>query len=117
MLPAPDDASPPAALDLDGPEGAELRLGARVTVAQAAALKKLLQAALPAASLTVSAAAVERIDGAGLQLLLALIRTRAAAGRPTRWREVGGPLSSAADALGLAVPLALTSPHPNELHP
>lgn len=85
-----------------------LALPAECTLADAAALKKALCALLPrAGTVTLDAAAVERIDTAALQLLAAFVRDRRLAGRVVQWRTVSNALSSAACLLGMDSMLSL----------
>ena len=60
---------------------------------------------LPA--VTIDAGAVERIDTAGMQLLVAFKRDRAANGLGTDWCDVKATLHEAANILGLAGHLGL----------
>jgi ABC-type transporter Mla MlaB component len=96
---------PPAA----APGRAEsIRLCEALTRANVRALYDELKAALDKAAaargeraLTLEAAAVESVDGAGLQLLAAFARAAKARGVAIRWREVPGALREDARRLGL----------------
>ena len=59
-------------------------------------------------------AAVEQADGAGLQLLVSLQRTLAAAGTPLHLAAASDALRQACNALGLADWLAALPPAPKE---
>lgn len=88
-----------------------VELPARLDIAAAADLKRQLDAALAASQpLTLDAQAVEQVDAAGLQLLLALQRT-AAAGAGAAWRNLTPVLREAAALLGLSEALRLDA-HP-----
>lgn len=71
------------------------------------ALKPLLD--LPQ-EVTIDASAVQRIDTATLQLLVAFVVTRRAASRGVRWRAPSEALISSAWRLGLQEPLRLKDP-------
>lgn len=75
-----------------------------VTRAAHDALGEALTRALP---LELSAAGLERVDTAGLQLLLMFLRTARARGLAAHWREVSAALSGNAQLLGLAAALEL----------
>lgn len=83
-------------------------LGEVVDITMAASLKETLFDALAAEEpVVVDGAAVERVDAAGIQLLVAF--ARAAAGGPGWQWTADGPSSAlvgAAERLGLAVELA-----------
>jgi ABC-type transporter Mla MlaB component len=55
----------------------------------------------------IDAAALQQIDGAGLQLLLALRKALVERGLAVQLHDAGEPLRAAATALGLAVALGL----------
>lgn len=84
-----------------------LELPASLDIAQAAALHAQLAPQLDAPALTLSAAAVERVHTAGLQVLAAFVQTRSHAGRATAWHAPSAPLCQAASRLGLAALLRL----------
>jgi ABC-type transporter Mla MlaB component len=75
-----------------------------VTRAAHDALGEALARALP---MELLAAGLERIDTAGLQLLLVFLRTARERGLTARWREASDALTSNAQLLGLAVALEL----------
>lgn len=80
-----------------------LALPAQLDIAHAGELKQTLDAALAAKSpLILDAAAVEQVDTAGLQLLLAFQRARA-----VHWRDAAPALRDAAALAGLSAALAL----------
>jgi anti-anti-sigma regulatory factor len=60
-------------------------------------------------SVTIDAAAVQRIDTASLQLLAALARDRRAAGLPFEWTGVPPSVTEAANLLNLTDTLGLTA--------
>jgi len=85
-----------------------LALTAECTVAEADSLKAALARRLEDAGMvTLDARALLRIDTAALQLLLAFVRDRRSAGRPTEWRGHAPALDAAAAQLGLADLLGL----------
>lgn len=85
----------------------EVALPAELEIAQASALHALLLPHLEAPALRLSAAAVDRVHTAGLQVLAAFVRTRGQAGRATAWHEPSAPLCRAAATLGLSALLGL----------
>ena len=58
-------------------------------------------------SLALDGSAVRSIDGAAMQLLLAMLRTARKEGIPCRWQEVAPPLVDAAALLGVSDELLL----------
>lgn len=77
-----------------------LRLPARLGIADVAAVKPVLTDALDGGRpVILDAAAVEHVDGAGLQLLLAFHAAMQAAGRRLDWK---GPSPALLEAAGLA---------------
>jgi anti-anti-sigma regulatory factor len=89
-----------------------LRLPATLGIAQLAELREQFAAALDSGRpLAIDGAAVEQLDGAALQLLLAFQRAAASAGRAPDWRKPSPRLSDAAALLGLDGALGL-SPDP-----
>jgi len=92
-------------------DGAEpdITLEASVDVSMAAELRGTLDMALGGEGpLTVDAGAVERVDTAGVQLLLALRQESARRGRPLQWRAASPALRETAARLGLANALGLS---------
>lgn len=83
----------------------ELVLPAELTIYNAAELRVQLLAHAEAhaqqESCHIDAAAVDQVDAAGLQLLLALARTLAATGRTLHLAPASPVLEAAVDALGL----------------
>lgn len=78
------------------------------TLRDAAELKLLLLASVGSRELVrLDAAAVERVDTAALQLLLAYVRDRQSRGAPIEWIGVSRPLEEAAARLGLTALLGL----------
>lgn len=89
-----------------------LHLPATLGIAQVAELRLQFEQALDSGrALAIEAAAIEQLDGAGLQLLLAFHRAATEAGRAPDWREPSPRLRDAAALLGLDGALCL-SPDP-----
>lgn len=89
-----------------------LRLPAILGIAQVAELRLQFEQALDSGRpLAIEAAAVEQLDGAALQLLLAFRHAATEAGRAPDWREPSPRLRDAANLLGLDGALGL-SPDP-----
>lgn len=89
-----------------------LRLPATLGIAQLAELHPQLDQALEKGGpLALDGSAVEQLDGAGLQLLLAFHRAATEAGHAPEWRKPSSPLGTAAALLGLDGALGL-SPEP-----
>ena len=86
---------------------ASIALPANCSIRDAAQLKAALLELLPQAAVTIDAGAVERIDTAGMQLLVAFKRDRAANGLGTDWSDVNATWHEAANILGLAGHLGL----------
>jgi ABC-type transporter Mla MlaB component len=77
-------------------------------VADAGSLKSELAKLLESPdTVTLDIAAVQRIDTAGLQVVAAFVRERAAHGRPIAWQGSAPAFSSAARLLGLEALLQL----------
>jgi anti-anti-sigma regulatory factor len=92
------------------PTDARLVLAADCTLREAPALKAQLLAANSATpQVTIEAGAVERIDAAGLQLLVAFARREAAAGRRLAWQSVSDELRGVGARLGLLDSLGLAA--------
>lgn len=90
----------------------EVRLGESLTIAQIRGiyeeLKRVLQTAGAGATLRLDATAVESVDTAGTQLLVAFVRAAQAQGMVVRWRQGVAPaLSECARRLGLHEALGL----------
>ncbi len=86
-----------------------LILQAECTLAESSSLKSALCALLPnTATVTLDAAAVERIDTATLQMLAAFVRDRRLAGGAIEWRSASTALRDAARLLGMDSMLLLT---------
>jgi anti-anti-sigma regulatory factor len=97
---APRSKAPPAE--------ARLVLAADCTLREAPALKaQLLATTSSGQQVIIEAGAVERIDAAGLQLLVAFAQREAAAGRRLAWQSVSDPLRGAGARLGLLDSLGL----------
>src|SRR5690606_37162763 len=87
---------------------ARLELPAECTVRDAPALQAMLIATVsPTDSVLVDGSAVTRIDAAALQLLVALARREAAAGRRIDWQNPSSDLIESSAQLGLAAVLGL----------
>ena len=87
-----------------------LRLPAALGIAQLAQLREQFDEALNSGRpLAIDGAAVEQLDGAALQLLLAFQRTAVRASRVPDWRKPSPQLREAAALLGLDGELGL--PH------
>ncbi|QEP42225.1 STAS domain-containing protein [Ectothiorhodospiraceae bacterium BW-2] len=86
----------------------ELILDPRLDVASAALLKTQLTEQLAGAnSITLNGAAVERVDGAALQLLLAFWLKAERLNIEVSWKEPSSALIHAAEQIGLSSRLAL----------
>ncbi len=75
-------------------------------------LPALREQCLAAPSSTLDASAVERVDTAALQLLVAFHRDALARGGKITWAGVSTPLREAAERLGLTQALALPAAMP-----
>ncbi len=85
-----------------------LSLAPQCTLRDAEALKATLAPLLEQPQdVVIDASAVQRIDTATLQLLVAFVVTRAAAQRAVRWRAPSEALVSSAARLGLVVAMRL----------
>lgn len=98
--PAPDSAAPAAA--------SVVALPTRLTPAEAGPLADQLLAVVNAGELALDGAAVETVGLAGLQVLVALVKSRA--DRPIRWQAPSAALLAAARDTGLNAALLLPSP-------
>ena len=84
------------------PDRTELNFEGALDASRAQAVYETLNEALiRALPLELHTARVERIDGAGLQLFVALHRGAHARGLSMRWRSMGPAVRSAAESLGL----------------
>jgi ABC-type transporter Mla MlaB component len=89
---------------------ARLTLAADCTLREAAGLKALLlQTVSPTGEVIIEGGAVERVDAAGLQLLVAFARREAAAGRQLNWQSASDELRGAGARLGLLAALGLAA--------
>ncbi len=87
---------------------ARVTLAAECVVRHGAALQaQLLATVSPTDEVIIQAAAVTRIDAAGLQLLVAFARREAGAGRRIRWEQPSRELVDSAVRVGLAGVLGL----------
>lgn len=86
-----------------------LALDADCTLAEADSLKAALLGLIDeAATVTLDASAIQRIDTAALQLLAAFVRDRRLAGRAVQWRGAQQTLEPAARLLGMSGMLQLS---------
>ncbi|MFC4528032.1 STAS domain-containing protein [Dyella halodurans] len=81
-------------------------------LAELAAVKAELLEALEAPAVNIDGAAVERVDTAALQLLVAFRRESTARGQSPAWHGVSTVMRDAASLLGLAQVLELPAPMP-----
>ena len=87
---------------------ARLCLGADCTLREAASLKSLLLSTVsPTDHVILEGGAVERIDTAALQLLVAFARREAQAGRRLVWDSASAELRVAGERLGVLEALSL----------
>ena len=86
---------------------ASLALPEDLGIERAGELHASLAPHVDAAAVTLDGSGVGRVHTAGLQVLLAFVHTRAAAGRATRWRAPSPALRKGAASLGLQELLAL----------
>jgi anti-anti-sigma factor len=85
-------------------------LPAHIDIANVGELKQLLTNALAAETpLVLDASAVEQVDAAGMQLLLAFCRNAQTHGRSTGWKTISPRLHDAARLLGMADALGLSA--------
>ena len=88
-------------------------LSAECTIAESAPLQadlsRLLDKDTP---VTLDAKELQRIDTAGMQVIVAFVRERTASGRQVEWRNTPPTLLSAARLLGLGTLLGLPQPTP-----
>lgn len=90
-------------------EPARISLAADCTLREAAALKsQLITTISPTDAVLIDGGAVERIDTAGLQLLVAFAQREHAAGRRLQWQAASEELRSASARLGLLGALSLS---------
>lgn len=90
----------------DAPAG-PLCLPAQCLLRDAVEYRQHLLNRLPAQTVTVDVAAVERIDAAFLQVLLAFVRSRPRDGEPVTWLNVNSVFVEAATLLGVQAALAI----------
>jgi phospholipid transport system transporter-binding protein len=91
-----------------GPVSHTLALAAECTVSDAGSLKERLASLLEEPqAVTLDVTALQRIDTAGLQVIIAFIRERAGHGRPVEWQGTAPVLATAAQLLGLTSLLRL----------
>jgi ABC-type transporter Mla MlaB component len=102
-----DPTSHKAALDKQ-PGLNTLALAAECTVSDAGSLKERLASLLvEPQAVTLDVTALQRIDTAGLQVIIAFVRERADHGRPVEWHGTAPVLATAAHLLGLTSLLRL----------
>jgi phospholipid transport system transporter-binding protein len=91
-----------------GPRPQQYVFGPESLIGDAAQLKSALTPLLSAAALVMlDVSALQRIDGAALQILCAFLRERRSLGHTTEWRGVPAALRQAAGLLGLVAELGL----------
>lgn len=95
-----------------GSAGKGVVLPADCRIADLAEVKQAIQAALATGALGIDASAVERVDTAALQLLLAARRDANKAAATFAWNGVSDALRDAAGVLGLAQTLELPAHAP-----
>jgi ABC-type transporter Mla MlaB component len=97
-----------SAMEQDLPAGTALVLDAQCTLRECIALKGNLAEALAlGGAVQLDGGSVQRIDTAGLQLLLAMQRQLQAEHRDLQWTRVSRELRDVAQQLGLDATLAL----------
>jgi ABC-type transporter Mla MlaB component len=85
-----------------------LALAAECTVSDAGSLKERLASLLEEPqAVTLDVTALQRIDTAGLQVIIAFVRERAGHGRLVQWQGTAPVLATAAHLLGLTSLLRL----------
>jgi len=100
------EAGLPAAIS--APASATVALSAECTVSEAASLKERLAPLLEESQpVTLDVNAVQRVDTAGLQVIMAFVRERAGRGRTVEWQGAAPALTGAAQLLGLTSLLGL----------
>ncbi|GAB2563670.1 STAS domain-containing protein [Dyella jejuensis] len=92
----------------------EARVGmpADCRIADVSDLHRQLREALDASRIVLDGSAVERVDTAALQLLVAFQRDAGTRGCPVSWAGASAPLRDAAVQLGVAQALALPATVP-----
>lgn len=93
-------------------EARVVALPADFRLAELATVKSALIEAFDAPAVQLDGAAVERVDTAALQLLVAFRREAAARGLPPAWLGVSAAIRDAAGVLGLAQALELPATMP-----
>lgn len=90
------------------PDRTEIVLKGMLDVGETrAAHGRLGEALTRALPIELTASGLERIDTAGLQLLVVFLRTARDRGLTLRWSDVGSPLMNSAQLLGLTEALEL----------
>jgi ABC-type transporter Mla MlaB component len=90
------------------PRSEVFALSASCTVTESAALKSALLEILPEPTpVTLDVARLQRIDTAGMQLIVAFVRERESHGLRVEWRSMAPTFTSAAHLLGVASLLQL----------
>jgi len=98
----------PARESADAAAGSVLELPDTLTIADVGTLHKTLGPLLnDSTALVIDGGSVERVDGAGLQLLTALFKEAVARQLPVRWQAASGVLRRGAADLGVGVLLGL----------
>lgn len=91
---------------------ARVDMPADCRIADVSAWHRQLRAALDASAIVLDGSAVDRIDTAALQVLVAFQRDAQKRGQQVSWAGVSAPLHDAASQLGLAQTLALPASQP-----
>ena len=108
-----DDAAPTTSLEAVGsgterlPEAGVIELPAQCLLRDAVEYQQRFLNSMDIASLVIDVGAIERIDTAFIQVLLAVARSRAAANQSIVWRCVNTEFSEAVRLLGLQSALAV----------
>lgn len=100
-------AATPAGQDAVAADAASLCLPAQCVLREAVEYRQHLLALLPVNTVTLDVAAVERVDAAFLQTLLAFVRSRPQGSEPVQWLNVNSVFVEAARLLGVQAVLAI----------
>lgn len=92
--------------------GSRISLPADFRIAEVAGVHQQMLSALQQGPVTLDGAAVEKVDAAALQLLLAFERAAQAQNVQSHWTAASRPLIEAAELAGLAKTLALPAAMP-----
>lgn len=100
-------AATPAGQDAVAADAASLCLPAQCVLREAVEYRLQLLTLLPVNKVTLDVAAVERVDAAFLQTLLAFVRSRPQGSEPVQWLNVNSVFVEAARLLGVQAVLAI----------